>query len=100
MAPMPTQPKVTAGLGSLVAAALLLGCARKPQEPPLALPAGALTPQQSMAKMELAPGFQVSLVASEPEVRQPVALNWDERGRLWVVEYIQYPDPAGLKALE
>jgi len=38
-------------------------------------------------------------VLSEPEVKQPVFINFDARGRLWVVQYIQYPDPAGLKML-
>ncbi|MDX1618829.1 MAG: c-type cytochrome, partial [Balneolaceae bacterium] len=35
------------------------------------------------------------LVASEPAVRQPVDLHFDARGRLWVVQYLQYPFPAG-----
>ena len=30
-------------------------------------------------------------------VRQPVSINFDERGRLWVVQYLQYPFPAGLR---
>lgn len=38
-------------------------------------------------------------VLAEPRVRQPVFVDFDERGRLWVSEYIQYPYPAGLKML-
>jgi putative heme-binding domain-containing protein len=38
-------------------------------------------------------------VLAEPVVRQPVSMSFDERGRLWVVQYIQYPHPAGLKVL-
>src|SRR4029077_2870710 len=34
---------------------------------------------------------------AEPVVRQPVFFNFDERGRMWVVQYLQYPTPAGLK---
>ena len=34
---------------------------------------------------------------AEPTVRQPVFLNFDERGRMWVVQYLQYPHPAGLR---
>ena len=30
-------------------------------------------------------------------VRQPLSASFDERGRLWVIEYLQYPNPAGLK---
>jgi hypothetical protein len=35
----------------------------------------------------------------EPTVRQPVSISFDERGRLWVVQYLQYPQPAGLTML-
>ena len=42
-------------------------------------------------------GFHVEVFAAEPMVRQPVSACFDERGRLWVVEYLQYPNPAGLK---
>ncbi len=42
-------------------------------------------------------GFHVEVVASEPMIRQPVTASFDERGRLWVIEYLQYPNPAGLK---
>lgn len=50
--------------------------------------------------MEVADGFEVSLVASEPEVRQPLSITFDERGRLWVIQYLQYPAPAGLKPVK
>jgi len=36
---------------------------------------------------------------AEPDIVQPVFLNFDERGRMWVVEYRQYPYPAGLKVV-
>ncbi len=42
-------------------------------------------------------GFHVEIFAAEPMVRQPVTACFDDRGRLWVVEYLQYPNPAGLK---
>jgi putative heme-binding domain-containing protein len=38
-------------------------------------------------------------VLAEPVVRQPISISFDERGRMWVVQYIQYPHPAGLKVL-
>ena len=47
--------------------------------------------------MVLPQGFHADVFASEPEIRQPIAASFDERGRLWVVEYLQFPDPAGLK---
>jgi len=46
--------------------------------------------------MTLPNGFTAQLVAAEPLVRQPVAMNFDDRGRLWVIQYLQYPNPAGL----
>ena len=42
----------------------------------------------------------MEVVASEPVIRQPLNLHFDERGRLWVVQYIQYPFPAGLKVVK
>jgi putative membrane-bound dehydrogenase-like protein len=54
-------------------------------------------PEEAVRKMTPADGFAVKLVAAEPVVRQPVAIEFDDRGRLWVVQYLQYPNPAGLK---
>jgi putative membrane-bound dehydrogenase-like protein len=48
-------------------------------------------------KMTVTDGFAVKLVAAEPVVRKPVAVEFDDRGRLWVIQYLQYPNPAGLK---
>jgi len=42
------------------------------------------------------PALTWELVLAEPDIAQPIFLNWDERGRLWVCEYRQYPAPAGL----
>jgi putative membrane-bound dehydrogenase-like protein len=47
--------------------------------------------------MQLPAGFEVGVVAFEPLVRQPVAIEFDDRGRMWVIQYLQYPNPAGLK---
>lgn len=56
-----------------------------------------LTPEESVRQMTIPEGFQVSVAAAEPLVRQPVAIDFDNRGRLWVIQYLQYPNPAGLK---
>ena len=56
-----------------------------------------LTPTQAVDQMVLPQGFHAELFASEPDIRQPVAAAFDERGRMWVVEYLQYPAPAGAK---
>jgi putative membrane-bound dehydrogenase-like protein len=59
--------------------------------------AGGFTPDEAVRRMVVPEGFHVEVFAAEPMVRQPVAACFDERGRLWVVEYLQYPNPAGLK---
>lgn len=58
------------------------------------------TPEEAAARMTVPPGFAVSLVESEPAIAQPVAIEFDDRGRLWVVQYMQYPNPEGLKRVE
>ncbi len=50
--------------------------------------------------MTVAQGCEVQLVAAEPFLRQPVAIEFDDRGRLWVVQYLQYPNPAGLNRVK
>src|SRR5436309_732123 len=67
---------------------------------PAPLHAQGYPPEEALRHMEAAPGFEVKLVASEPLVRQPVAIEFDDRGRLWVIQYLQYPNPAGLKRVK
>src|SRR3954462_7633333 len=54
-------------------------------------------PEQTVAQMYVPEGFRVDLVAGEPDLHQPVAFAWDERGRIWVIEAYSYPTkrPAG-----
>src|SRR5690242_14444470 len=51
----------------------------------------AVTPAESQKKFVVPEGFEVRLFASEPDVVNPVAMTWDERGRLWVLELYEYP---------
>ena len=57
-------------------------------------------PDEAANRMTVADGLEVSLVASEPLVRQPVCIEFDDRGRLWVIQYLQYPNPAGLNRVQ
>jgi len=41
--------------------------------------------------MTVPPGFRVELVASEPEIVNPVAMTFDGRGRIWITESLEYP---------
>src|SRR3954468_9885043 len=54
-------------------------------------PGPALSPQEAMAKMQLPPGFKVELAAGEPDVVNPTAMTFDERGRIWLCESVEYP---------
>ena len=49
------------------------------------------TPAEALAKITVPDGFQVSLFAGEPDVHQPLAFCFDDRGRLWVVENYSHP---------
>jgi putative membrane-bound dehydrogenase-like protein len=52
---------------------------------------GPLSPEESMKKLNVAPGFKVSLFASEPHVFDPVSLEFDEEGNAYVIEMPDYP---------
>ena len=67
----------------------------KPEELASALryPEGGPTrPEEAGEKIELHPEFELSLVASEPLINKVMNLDWDEKGRLWVVETPEYPN--------
>ena len=54
------------------------------------LPATVLSPEETLKTIKVPAGFHVELVASEPLVTTPVAMQFDEDGRLWVVEMNGY----------
>src|SRR5262245_32959761 len=55
------------------------------------------SPQEALSKMTVPDGFTVELVASEPDVVNPIALSFDDRGRIWITESVEYPrKPAGV----
>lgn len=58
---------------------------------------GAKPPREALAALRPGEGLAIDSVLADPKIQQPVFLNFDERGRMWVVEYRQYPHPAGLK---
>jgi putative membrane-bound dehydrogenase-like protein len=63
----------------------------QPQE----LSAGPLSPEESIKQMKFPKGLKVELVASEPQVVDPVAIAFDEDLKLWVVEMSDYPNGPG-----
>jgi putative membrane-bound dehydrogenase-like protein len=52
---------------------------------------GPLTPEQAISTFRLDPGLKIECVASEPDVVSPVAVAWDEQGKMFVVENRGYP---------
>src|SRR5579862_8255651 len=56
-----------------------------------AQPYSGLSPEDAVKAMKVPDGFHVALVAGEPDVVQPVAFDFDDRGRIWVAEFLSYP---------
>ena len=54
-----------------------------------------LDPITAIDRMIVQPGYRVELFASEPDIVNPIYMDWDEQGRLWVIESIEYPYPRG-----
>ena len=84
---------------SILLLGCLLACNHQEQEaPPPPRPekikpdpsSAFLTPEQSMSSIQLPPGYHLELVASEPEIQEPVAIVWDGNGRLYVAEMRSY----------
>ena len=60
---------------------------------PQRIESGPLSPDEALGSFELEPGYRIELAAAEPLITSPVAIAFDERGRLFVVENRGYPGP-------
>ena len=56
--------------------------------PPVA-PTDTLTPSEEQKHFKLPPGFEIQLVAAEPDIQKPMNLAFDAKGRLWVTHSIE-----------
>ncbi len=69
---------------------------KKPGDADITLPTDTegqpLPPTEALKRVTVPPGFNVTLFAHEPDIRQPIAMTFDDRGRLWVCECYSYPD--------
>lgn len=67
---------------------------------PVQRPMSPIEPAESIQHIELHPNLRMELVACEPDVIDPVAMAFDEHGRMWVVEMSDYPNgnPASPKS--
>lgn len=78
---------------TLLGAVFFTACSKSPkyldQEP--------IPPQASMKRIQFSEDFRAELFASEPHVIDPVDMAWDENGKIYVAEMLDYPDdpPAG-----
>ncbi len=57
-------------------------------------------PEEALKGFRMREGFEIELIASEPDIGQPLHISWDSKGRMWVTQYLQYQFPAGLKIVE
>lgn len=98
---MPRLPQRT--LAVLSAAAVVVGLliggpAVEPPsaaaKPELVAKSDPLPPDQQRARFRLPPGFEIQLVAAEPQIHKPMNICFDDRGRLWVTDTLEYPFPA------
>ena len=83
-----------AGLAVLV---LLLAAAAPADEPDVIPhrqdrpPNKPYPPAEAVRRMTVPEGFSVELVAAEPDIVNPIAMAFDDRGRIWVTESVEYP---------
>jgi putative membrane-bound dehydrogenase-like protein len=83
-------------LGSFLLAAISVD-ASSAQDPAMVphgqdrAPNAPRTAAEAIKAMTVPPGFAVELVAGEPDIVNPVAMTFDERGRIWITESVEYP---------
>jgi len=85
---------VRVGLSILLLVSINLWGAKRNPQPVIEKP---FAPLEAARTMQVPEGFEVTLFAGEPDIRQPVGFCIDDRGRLWVAEANNYPDKEGGK---
>jgi len=91
--------RISIAVLTLIGINFFLSCNTEKETPPAALAyAGEdprvqlpLSPEESQKHIQLPEGFTAELFAAEPDIINPIAFTWDERGRLWVVQSQDYP---------
>ncbi|MFO0842736.1 MAG: PVC-type heme-binding CxxCH protein [Gemmataceae bacterium] len=64
------------------------------QQAPHVVETDPLSPEKERQQFLLPPGFEAQLVAAEPDIHKPMNLAFDDQGRLWVTDTVEYPFPA------
>jgi len=75
------------------------GQAAPPTPPPKNTGGEFFSPADSLKQFTVPQDLKIEQVLAEPDVKQPIFQNFDERGRMWVINYLQYPYPEGLRIL-
>ncbi|WP_165250835.1 PVC-type heme-binding CxxCH protein [Paludisphaera soli] len=52
------------------------------------------SPEDERKALHVPPGFEVQLVAADPDIQKPLNLAFDDKGRLWITDTVEYPYPA------
>ena len=78
---------------------ILMWC-RSAWPAPLVVETDPLSPEEQRLEFQLPPGFEIQLVASDPDIGQPMNLAFDAMGRLWVTHSVEYPYPANGPGVE
>tara|TARA_R110002111_G_scaffold262851_1_gene341767 strand:+ start:5251 stop:8211 length:2961 start_codon:yes stop_codon:yes gene_type:complete len=73
--------------------------AAPPEPPPNNTGGEFFSPADALKQFTVPEDLRIEQVLAEPDVQQPIFQNFDERGRMWVMNYLQYPYPQGLKIL-
>lgn len=95
---MSKRTAVSVALGVLGLGLTVAAWSDDPKKGPKPIP-DPLGPAAAFKQLKVADDLKVEPVLTEPTVAQPIFMTFDERGRLWVAQYLQYPFPAGLKIL-
>jgi putative heme-binding domain-containing protein len=56
------------------------------------------SPEEERKAFHLPPGFEIQLIAAEPDVKKPINIAFDAGGRLWVTQSVEYPFPVAAGA--
>src|SRR5437879_2968081 len=100
MGPGPETPTKAASpaLAALAFAIALLACSARAADPfaDVIRKTDPLTPEQERLRLHLPPGFEVQLVAAEPDIGKPMNMAFDAQGRLWITQSREYPFAAPL----
>ncbi|MFO1095972.1 MAG: hypothetical protein U0992_22100 [Planctomycetaceae bacterium] len=68
--------------------------------PPLVVETDPLRPEEERKLFHLPPGFEIELIVADPDIGQPMNMNFDVHGRLWLTHVLEYPYPARGEGVE